>query len=110
MTNAISAGDGTYRVLVTFSQGGESYRVVAELSVMGTKALLSFHPLGRRPEERNPMTKVQLAITRPQLVPLEERLNGVDYILSSPVPLDEAAAKAVFGSTHTRPGGSATDC
>ena len=98
MNQSKTVGDGTYQVLVKLSQGVESYRVVAELVISGQNAHLQVHRLGGLSNEGNSSTrKVQVNIARPQLQLAQSLLKGVDYILSSPVHLDEAAAKAVFG-------------
>ena len=99
MSHSKTVGDGSYQVLVKLSQGGESYRVVAELVISGQNAHLQIHRLAGACDEGNSSThKVQVNIARPQLHLAQSVVKGVDYILSSPVQLDEAATKAVFGT------------
>lgn len=98
MSQSKTVGDGTYQVLVKLSQGVESYRVIAALIIAGPNAHLEFHRFaGTCNDGSSSMSKVQVNIARPQLQLAQSLLTGVDYILSSPVHLDAAAAKAVFG-------------
>src|SRR5688500_1240020 len=98
MSQSKTVDDGTYQVLVKLTHGVESYRVIAELVISGQSAHLQFHRFaGASNDGSSSVRKVQVTIARSQLQLAQSLLKGVDYILSSPVHLDEAAAKAVFG-------------
>jgi hypothetical protein len=90
--------EGTYRVLATLVVGEESYRVFADMIVSAESAYLRLHrfdlPNG---DDWFVERKFNIPVIQPDIVPLEKKLNDVEFILCFPVRLDETRAKAFFG-------------
>jgi hypothetical protein len=90
--------DGTYRVLATITVGDESYRVFADLKVNDGNAYLRLHrfdlPNG---DDWFVERKMSIPVLQTDIIPLDKKLNDVEFILTTPLRLDEARAKAFFG-------------
>ena len=90
--------DGTYRVLATLVAGAERYRVFADLSVNDGNAYLRLHrfdlPNG---DDWLAERKMSIPVLKSDIKPLEKILGDVEYILTTPLPLDDARAAAFFG-------------
>lgn len=90
--------DGSYLVLATLVAGSRTYRVMAELEVGNGEGQLRFYrfEIPAR-EEWFAERKICLPISRPQLVPLAHRIIGAEYVLQSPVHLNQALVQEIFG-------------
>ena len=88
-----------YRVLATIDTGVTSYRVFADLHVgEGTAELRLYRFEIPQQDEWFAERKVNLPVAWPELAPLEQELNGAEFVLITPVFLDEAKAVALFGA------------
>jgi hypothetical protein len=95
-----AVADGVYRVLATLNSGGKRYRIFAELLVDGGDAQLRFHRFeAPARDEWFAEQKINVSVARPEIVPLEEKINGADFVLCAPVRLDENKIAAIFGSS-----------
>jgi len=93
-----SPEDGTYRVLATIEIGTKSYRVFADLHVGdGTAELRMYRFEIPQQDEWFAERKINIPVPWPELAPLEQELNGAEFVLITPVTLDEAKAAALFG-------------
>lgn len=93
-----SPADGTYRVLATIDNGTNSYRVFADLHVGdGTAELRLYRFEIPQQDEWFAERKVSLPVPWPELAPLEQAVNGAEFVLITPVTLDESKATALFG-------------
>ena len=93
-----SPEDGTYRVLATIDTGLNSYRVFADLHVCDGMAELRLYRFEiPQQDEWFAERKVSLPVAWPELAPLEQHVNGAEFVLVTPVTLDEAKAVALFG-------------
>ena len=96
-----SISDGVYRVLATLDSGGKLYRIFAELIVDDGKAQLRFRGFeAPTRDEWLAGQKLSVPVTQPEIAPLEQKINGADFMLCAPVRLDEREMKAVFGSNE----------
>jgi hypothetical protein len=72
--------------------------VFADLSVKDGNAYLRLHrfdlPNG---DDWFVERKMSIPVLRSDVIPLERKLNDVEYILTSPVRLDDGHVKAFFG-------------
>ena len=94
-----SPENGVYRVLATIDTGVTSYRVFADLHVgEGTAELRLYRFEIPQQDEWFAERKVNLPVAWPELAPLEQELNGAEFVLITPVFLDEAKAVALFGA------------
>ena len=90
--------DGTYQVLATLVAGSRSYRIVAELEVLNGEGQLRFYRFEvPAREEWFAERKVCLPIQHPEIVPLQHRIVGAEYVLQSPVRLNQARVEEIFG-------------
>lgn len=95
-----SPEDGTYRVLATIDTGANSYRVFADLNVGdGTAELRLYRFEIPQQDEWFAERKISVPVPWPELAPLEQELNGAEFVLITPVTLDEAKATALFGAS-----------
>ncbi|MGH7956293.1 MAG: hypothetical protein ACREH8_04690 [Opitutaceae bacterium] len=93
-----SVADGTYRVLATLECGARSYRVFADLIASGGNAQLRifrFELPGQN--EWFAERKINIPISRPEIAPLPHKISGAEFVLCTPVRLDEAQGAAFFG-------------
>jgi hypothetical protein len=86
--------DGRYKVLAHLNYPGGTQRVVADLLVTAGKAQLVFEwyvtPSGDKP-------KTAIYVERDELDHFESKQWDADFLLRTPVWLDEEKAKLVFG-------------
>jgi hypothetical protein len=95
-----SPENGIYRVLATIDTGENSYRVFGDLHVGdGTAELRLYRFEIPHQDEWFAERKVNLPVPWPELAPLEQELNGAEFVLITPVTLDEAKASALFGAS-----------
>ena len=90
--------DGTYRVLATLDYRGSSYRVFADLNVDdGAAHLRVFRFEVPQQDEWFAERKINLPVVWTDLAPLEQEVNGAEFVLRAPVRIDEDTAIALFG-------------
>jgi hypothetical protein len=95
-----SPENGTYRVLATIDTGENSYRVFGDLHVDdGTAELRLYRFEIPHQDEWFAERKINLPVAWPELAPLEQEVNGAEFVLVTPVTLDEAKATALFGAS-----------
>lgn len=90
--------DRKHAVLATLCVGEETYRLFADLIVTAESAYLRLHrfdlPSG---DDWLAERKINIPVAEPDIVPLETKLGSADFVLSAPIWLDEATARALFG-------------
>ena len=93
-----AAAERKQAVLATLCIGEETYRVFADLVVTAGSAYLRLHrfdlPQG---DDWLAERKINIPVAEPDTVPLETKLGQAEYMLSSPIWLDEATARVFFG-------------
>ena len=95
-----SPEDGTYRVIATIDTGVDTYRVFADLHVRDGMAELRMYRFEiPQQDEWFAERKITLSVPWPELAPLEQEVNGAEFVLITPVTLDEARAAALFGAS-----------
>lgn len=94
--------DGLYRVLATLIFGERSYRILGDLLIDAGDAQLQFYRFDvATQEDWFAERKLSIPIVRTDLAPIEHPVNGAEFVLCSPVRLDQAKAVDVFG--HSGP-------
>jgi hypothetical protein len=92
--------DGLYRVLATLIFGERSYRILADLLIDEGDAQLQFYRFDvSTQDEWFAERKLSVPVARTELAAIEQKVNGAEYVLCSPVRLDHAKAVAVFGNS-----------
>lgn len=90
-------GDGTYSVLATLEFEDKAYRLFADLIVKNAEAQLRMHRFnGANADEWFTEHKIQIVVSRPELAPIVN-IVGAEFILCTPVQLNETKAAIVFG-------------
>ena len=91
--------DGVYRVLATLDIGVSSYRVFGELLVDGGHTELRIYRFEVPAQDAwFAERKINLPVAESEITPVEHKVQGVEFVLCTPVRLDDAKASAVFGS------------
>jgi hypothetical protein len=92
--------DGLYRVLATLIFGERSYRVLGDLLIDAGDAQLQFYRFDvSTQDEWFAERKLSVPVARTELAAIEQKVNGAEFVLCSPVRLDQAKAVAVFGNS-----------
>ena len=96
--NALCAG--AYRVLATLIFGQKSYRVLGDLLIDDGEAQLQFYRFEvPTQDEWFAERKLSVPVARAEIAAIEHNVSGAEFVLCSPVRLDQAKAVAVFGAS-----------
>lgn len=95
-----AVADGTYRVLAMLIVGEKSYRILGDLLIDEGDAQLHFYRFDvSTHDEWFAERKLTMPVTRAEIEPVESNVRGAEFVLCSPVRLDQAKAVAVFGAS-----------